>query len=201
MGGIGRRSVAGGVGLLALGGRAFAAAASPRVKVVTDHGAFTLELEAQHAPLTTANFLHYVDAQKFDGAAFFRTTHPPGDPATGTLVAAPSARQHPFPPIAHESTTQTGLKHLDGTISLGRFQPGTATDNVFICLGPQPSFDADPHAKGDNLGYAAFGHVAEGMAVVRRIHGLPANGHSPFASQRGEWLAHPVVIASMRRTG
>ena len=198
---IGRRRVVGAaVGLAAGGGRGVAAvAANPRVRVVTGRGDFTLELEARRAPLTVANFLHYVDAEKFDGASFFRATHPPRTPGAGTLVGAPSPRQHPFPPIAHESTTRTGLKHLDGTISLGRFEPGTATDNIFICLGPQPFLDADPHAKGDNLGYAAFGRVVEGMAVVRRIHALPADGHSPFASQQGEWLTHPVIIASMRR--
>ena len=202
MGGIGRRGVLGGLGVLTAGAtRAYAAPGKPRVRVVTDHGGFVLELEAQRAPLTVANFLHYVDAQKFDGASFFRRTLTPGAPADGTLVAAPPPKSHPFPPIAHESTTQTGLRHLDGTISLGRFQPGTATDNVFICLGAQPAFDADPHAKGDNLGYAAFGRVVEGMAAVRRIHGLPANGRSPFVSQQGEWLTHPVVIASMRRVG
>lgn len=202
MGAVRRRGVIGGLlGAAALSDHAFAAPAKPRVRVATDHGGFVLELEAQRAPLTVANFLHYVDAQKFDGASFFRRTLTPGAPADGTLVAAPPPKSHPFPPIAHESTTQTGLRHLDGTISLGRFQPGTATDNVFICLGAQPAFDADPHAKGDNLGYAAFGRVAEGMAVVRRIHALPANGRSPFVSQKGEWLTHPVVIAGMRRVG
>ena len=131
---------------------------------ITDHGAFTLELEAQRAPLTCANFLNYVDARKYDGASFFRRTDTPGAPQDGTVVAAPSPKIRPFPPIAHESTAQDRASATStATISLGRFQPGTATDNVFICLGAQPAYDADPHARGDNLGYAAFGHVSEGI--------------------------------------
>ncbi|WP_204313503.1 peptidylprolyl isomerase, partial [Klebsiella michiganensis] len=72
-------------------------------------------------------------------------------------VGGPNPKMHPFPPIRHESTTKTGLKHLAGTLSLGRFAPGTATNNFFICASPQPYLDAHPGAPGDNLGYAAFG--------------------------------------------
>ena len=198
--GIARRGVLGGVGALIAATAARATVpGKPRVLIHTDHGDITVELEAQRAPLTVANFLRYVDAHEYDGASFFRTTRTPGAPANGTIVAAPDPKVRPFPPVAHESTTKTGLHHLDGTISLGRFAPGSATDNIFICLGAQPGYDADPKAKGDNLGFAAFGRVVEGMAVVRRIHGLTANGRSPFADQKGQWLKRPVAIFSMRR--
>lgn len=188
-----------GAGFLLMPASAWAAAGKPRVVMATKYGRIVVELEAQKAPITTTNFLRYVDAKKYDGASFFRVTRPPGAPQDGDIVAAPKLGTHPFPPIVHESTTQTGLRHLAGTISLGRFQPGTATDNFFICVGAEPSFDAHPGAKGDNLGYAAFGRVAEGMAAVRHIHGLNANGRSPYPDQKGEWLLHPAMIATMRR--
>ena len=178
---------------------AVAAPAKPRVAMVTDHGPIVVELEAARAPLTSANFLHYVDARKYDEARFFRTTHPKGEPANGTIVASPKPGVRPFAPIAHESTTQTGLRHRAGTISLGRFNPGSATFDFFICLGDEPYLDADPRVKGDNLGYAAFGQVVRGMGTVRRIHALPANGHSPFPAQKGEWLNKPAIILTARR--
>ena len=93
----------------------------------------------------------------------------------------------------------TGLRHVAGTLSLGRFAPGTATSNFFICASPEPYLDAHAGAKGDNLGYAAFGQVVEGLAVVRKILSLPTNAHSSFADQRGQWLNPPVPILSMRR--
>ncbi len=193
-----RRSLLGGLALLASPAAA-APAGKPRVTVRTDKGAFVLELEAERAPLTCTNFLRYVDAGKYDGGSFFRATRPPGAPSEGTLVGAASPRAHPYPPIPHESTAQTGLHHTAGTISLGRFAPGTATSDFFLCLGPTPGYDAHPHAAGDNLGYAAFGRVVGGMAVVRRIHALPTKGKSPYADQQGQWFTTPVAIVGMKR--
>jgi peptidyl-prolyl cis-trans isomerase A (cyclophilin A) len=94
----------------------------------------------------------------------------------------------------------TGLRHTTGTVSLGRFDPGTATSNFFICASPEPYLDAHPGAPGDNLGYAAFGQVVQGMAIVSKILSLPTNGKSQFADQRGQWLSPPVPIRSMRRS-
>ena len=142
-----------------------------------------------------------MDAGKYDGGHFYRATRPPGAPQEGTLVGAADPRAHPYPPIAHESTRQTGLRHLAGTVSLGRFAPGTATSDFFICLGPTPAYDAHPGAGGDDLGFAAFGRVSQGMATVRRIHALPAHGKSPYADQQGQWLTTPVAILGMKREG
>jgi peptidyl-prolyl cis-trans isomerase A (cyclophilin A) len=197
---VARRTVLGAAALLATS-PVRAATAKPRVELMTAQGRIVVELEDRRAPLTAANFLHYVAAAKYDGGAFYRSTHPPGAPGDGTIVAGPAAGQRPFPPIAHESTTKTGLRHVDGTVSLGRFAPGSATDTFFICLGEEPYLDAHPGAKGDNLGYAAFGQVIEGMAVVRRIHGRPAHGKSPFPDQKGQWLTRPVPILHARRIG
>ena len=195
-----RRSLIAAGGLLAAApGLALAAGRKPRVVIKTGRGSIVVELEAQKAPLTSANFLRYVDARSYDGGTFFRAARTPGQPKDGTIVGAPDAKVRPFPPIRHESTTKTGLKHLNGTLSLGRFAPGTATSNFFICVGDQPYLDANPGAPGDNLGYAAFGRVVEGMGVVEKILSLPTNGETKFADQRGQWLKPPVPIVSMRR--
>ena len=93
----------------------------------------------------------------------------------------------------------TGLRHIAGTISLGRFAPGSATSTFFICASPEPYLDAHPGAKGDNLGFAAFGHVVEGMAVVHKILGLHTSQKSQFPDQKGQWLDPPVPIVGMKR--
>lgn len=195
-----RRSFVAGAGLLVAAPGLVHAAAKPRVAIKTGRGTIVVELEAQKAPLTSANFLRYVDAQAYDGGTFYRAARTEGRTRDGTIVGAPPAKARPFPPIRHESTSKTGLRHLNGTLSLGRFAPGTATNNFFICVGDQPYLDANPGAPGDNLGYAAFGRVISGMAVVEKILSLPTNGETKFADQRGQWLKPPVTITSMRRT-
>lgn len=195
-----RRSLLGAAGLLMTTPAAsLAAPGKPRVAIETRHGVIVVELEAQKAPLTAANFLRYVDARAYDDGVFFRASRDPGAPTQGTIVARPRAKVLPFPPIRHESTTTTGLRHVAGTISLGRFAPGTATNNFFICASPEPYLDAHPGAPGDNLGYAAFGQVVRGLSVVRKILSLPTNGKSEYAEQRGQWLSPPVTMSSVRR--
>ncbi len=198
--GIVRRQVLGAAALLATApAAAFAASSKPRVAIRTSHGTIVVELEAQKAPLTAANFLHYVDAGKYDGGSFFRAARTPGAPREGTIVGQAAPRQRPFPPIAHESTTQTGLRHVEGTISLGRFAPGSATDGFFICASVEPYLDAHPGAPGDNLGFAAFGQTVEGLGVVHKILSLPTSAKAPFPDQRGQWLKPPVPILGMKR--
>ncbi len=198
---VGRRRFIVGAGLLVSApGRALAAQAKPQVIIKTGRGSILVELEADKAPVTVANFLHYVDAQAYDGGVFYRASRDPGAPKDGTIVARPKLKFHPFPPIRHESTTQTGLRHVAGTLSLGRFAPGTATSNIFICASDEPYLDAHPGAPGDNLGYAAFGRVVRGMEVVAKILSLPTDGATKFADQRGQWLKPPVPILSMKRT-
>ncbi len=198
---IGRRSVLGVAGLaLASPFGALAASAKPRVAIHTNHGVIVVELEAQRAPLTTANFLQYVDAGKYDGGSFYRASRTPGAPREGAIVGGPEEKTRRFAPIAHESTQLTGLRHTTGTISLGRYALGTATADFFICASPEPYLDAHPGKKGDNQGFAAFGQVVEGMGVVRTILALPTPGKSRFPDMKGQWL-DPVVPISMRRVG
>ncbi|WP_174301503.1 peptidylprolyl isomerase [Caulobacter sp. S45] len=198
--GIARRSLLGLAGwLIGAPALALAAPAKPKVAIRTKHGVIVVELETLKAPLTSANFLRYVDAGKYDGGTFFRAARTPGAPKEGTIVGGPAPKQRPFPPIAHESTTQTGLRHVEGTISLGRFAPGSATDGFFICASAEPYLDAHPEAKGDNLGFAAFGQVVEGLPVVHTILALPTSTKAPFPDQKGQWLKPPVPILSMKR--
>jgi peptidyl-prolyl cis-trans isomerase A (cyclophilin A) len=192
------------LGLLAAPGLAQTASAPaapplPRVEIVTSAGRIVVEADTIHAPITANNFLRYVDQKKLDGARFYRTVKvadhfgfvqfgPSGDP------------KRVLPPIKHEPTTVTGLHHLDGTLSIGRFAPGTATGDFTISVGDQPSFDADPSRPGDNLGYAAFGHVVEGMDVVLKIFDAPV---SPTATEhgafRGQVPVAPVMMVEVRR--
>ena len=178
---------------------AFAQPARTRVRLQTERGAILVELADDKAPITVANFLHYVDAGHMDGAVFYRASHAPGAPDIGIVEAGIKDPAKLFAPIAHESTTQTGLRHRDGTLSMARFAPGTATSDFSICCGDAPYLDADPQLPGDNLGYAAFGQVIEGMEVARAILALPTGGPALNPEMKGEMLDPPVLIVTARR--
>ncbi|HTK34105.1 MAG TPA: peptidylprolyl isomerase [Caulobacteraceae bacterium] len=201
--GVGRRSLlaAAGLWLAGMASARAAPAAKPRVTIQTDHGVIVVELEAAKAPITTANFLRYVDAGKYDGGIFYRASRTPGVAGAGTIQGSASPKARLFRPIAHESTEVTGLRHRAGTISLARNAPGSATSDFFICAGPQPYLDAHPRAPGDNQGFAAFGTVVAGMPVVRRILALPTPGKTSLPEMKGQILDPPVRIISMKRGG
>ncbi len=180
-------------------GSAGAQSPLPRVAVETAQGSFTLELAADKAPVTVANFLRYVTTKRYDGSTFYRALRNSWAPETGLVQGG--LQNDPaklLPPIAHESTAQTGLSHRDGTISLARYAPGTATSDFFICLGDMVSLDADPNLPGDNLGFAAFGRVVEGMDTVRAILAQPTSPTKGDEGMRGQMLEPPVRIVSAR---
>lgn len=178
---------------------AWAQAAPTRVRLETDKGVIVAELAADKAPITVANFLRYVDTRRMDGAVFYRASRAPGEPTIGLIEAGVKDPAKLFPPIAHESTTATGLRHLDGTLSMARFEPGTATSDFSILSGDAPYLDAHPEEPGDNLGYAAFGQVVEGMDVVRAILALPTTGAAQNPAMQGQILDPPVKILTARR--
>lgn len=188
---------------------ALAFAASPafaqapvRVVLTTAEGPITVELYPDKAPISVANFLRYVDAKRYDGASFYRASRPAGATSADYGLLQGGVRDDAakmFPPIKHEPTTQTSLSHTDGTISFGRFAPGTATSDFFICVGDQSYLDANPKASGDNLGFAAFGRVVEGMEVVKKILVMPVDPNAGSAAMRGEILKAPVRIVTARR--
>jgi peptidyl-prolyl cis-trans isomerase A (cyclophilin A) len=174
--------------------------AKVRVNMVTADGPIVIELEARRAPITTANFLHYVDGKMFDGTSFYRAARAKGAPKSGFVQGGVNGNiQRWAPPIAHEPTTKTGLHHGDGTISMARTTPGSAQGEFFLIVGPAAYMDANPRAKGDNLGFAAFGHVVRGMEVVRRILASPTIPKAGSAAMKGQMIKAPVKIISVRR--
>ena len=200
MDGIARRRLIGAAGLLALGPRmAFAAGAKPRVALQTGQGTIIVELEDRKAPITAANFLRYVDTLKYNGGSFYRASRTIGAPTHGSIQAGPSPYARHFPPIAHESTTKTGLRHKAGTLSLTRNEPGSATSDFFICASDQPYLDAHPGEPGDNQGFAAFGHVVQGMDVVRKILAMHTSKTAPVPAMKGQMLDPPVPIIAAKR--
>lgn len=178
------------------------ASANPRVKIDTAEGAIVLELYADKAPKTVANYLKYVDRNLFDGASFYRASKPPGYAPNDYGVVQGGLQNDPkkvLPPVAHEPTSQTGLKHLNGTISMGRHAPGSAQADWFIVIGDQDYLDADPKDPKKTPGFAAFGRVVEGLDVAQKILGLPVDPKAGVGAMKGEMLVKPVRIRSVRR--
>jgi len=157
-----------------------AAAQTKAVTVVieTDLGVIEAEIAADRAPNTAANFLKYVDAGHYDGGSFHRTVRPDNQPDNQVkieVIQAGRARGSVDSlPIALERTSVTGLNHQDGTLSMARSGPDTATSDFFICIGDQPALDFGGKRNPDGQGFAAFGRVVKGMEVVRRIQASPA---------------------------
>ncbi len=173
-----------------------------RVAMVTTLGTIEIELDGKHAPITAANFLHYVDTKRFDGIVFYRAMHLAwGDQPNGLVQAGLRDPRRLFPPIAHEPTSQTGLSHKAGALSMARNAPGTATADFSILLSDITGLDADPKATDPDLaqGYAVFGHVVSGMDVVRKIWDAPISPTLGEGVMRGQMLADPVTVLTVRR--
>lgn len=154
-------------------------AETPRVVIETPLGKITLEIYPDKAPLSAANFLRYVDEDRFDGAHFYRAVHADNQPKNPVEIEVIQGGlgfredDQRLPPIAHETTETIGLRHLDGTISMARSEPGTASSEFFICVGDQPELDFGGKRNPDGQGFSPFGQVVEGMSVVRAIQRLP----------------------------
>jgi peptidyl-prolyl cis-trans isomerase A (cyclophilin A) len=167
-----------------------------RVLVVTALGEIEVEVDLARAPSTAANFLRYVDLGRYDGGQFHRTVKLDNQPANDVKIeviqASVSAEKEKddFPPIPLERTTVTGLSHRDGTISMARDGPDTATSSFFFCIGDQLELDFGGKRNPDGQGFAAFGRVVRGMDVVRKIQASPAE------EQR---LMPPIKILSVKR--
>src|SRR3954463_15551534 len=166
------------------------------VAIDTSLGRIVVALDRGHAPITTANFLHYVDTHRFDGQNFYRAMHMPvtggvdGGLIQGGITT--DARKL-YPPIAHEPTSQTGLHNVAGTISMASAGPGTATADFFILVSDVSAFDANGPG-GDANGFAAFGRVTQGMDVVKKIWTAPVSATKGIGPIKGQMLAPPVKI-------
>lgn len=182
--------------LLAQAPGAMQPAALPRfatVRMETALGAIELEVDVANAPITAANFLKYVEAGRYDGGRFHRTVRLDNQPDHRVKIEVVQAGVDPhrahedWAPIQIERTRDTGLKHRDGTVSMARDGPDSATSDFFICIGDQPELDFGGKRNPDGEGFAAFGRVVRGMDVVRRIQGSPADHQAltpPIAIQQ-----------------
>lgn len=173
-----------------------------RVALTTTLGTIVLELDSKRAPVTTANYLRYVDQKRLDGTVFYRAMKLDfGGPGPQGLIQG-GTQYDPkriLKPIAHEPTNVTGILHKAGTISMARWAPGTATCDFSILLSDMPALDAHPDETGDNAGYAAFGRVVEGMEVVHKIHAAPISTTKGEGVMRGQMIEAPVKILTARR--
>lgn len=167
-----------------------------RVRLETEAGPILLALDSKRAPITTANFLAYVDQRRFDGTTFYRAARTPGGKGGGLIQGGINRNyRRMLPPIAHEPTGTTGLRHVAGTISMARAKPGSAAGEYFITASAMPRMDAH----GGEPGFAAFGRVTEGMDIVRKILAAPTVPNAGRGVMRGQMIAKPVRIVSARR--
>lgn len=166
-----------------------------RVRFDTSAGPIIVALDVKRAPATSRNFLAYVDDGRFDGTVFYRSARRKAEPSLGFVQGGirTDARRI-LPPFPHERTDRTGVKHVDGAISMARRpEPNSAGGNFVLLVGAMPSMDA----KGDFPGYAAFGRVVGGMATVKRILAKPTGGGSD--AMKGQMILDPVRIVRARR--
>lgn len=168
----------------------------PEVIIETVLGNIVVEIDLQHAPVTAANFLKYIDEKRYKKASFYRTVRmdnqPDNDIKIQVIQGGLGFEESSFEldPIVHETTKTTGLLHKDGTISMARNKPGSASSEFFICIGDQPELDFNGKRNPDGQGFAAFGHVIDGMDVVREIQKQPDNA---------QMLKSAVQIIDVRR--
>jgi peptidyl-prolyl cis-trans isomerase A (cyclophilin A) len=152
-----------------------------RVRVQTELGDIVIEVDPIKAPLTTANFLKYVDGGHYDGGMFHRTVKLDNQPESTVKIEViqagvdPDRAKEGFAAIPLERTSVTGILHKDGVVSMARGAPDSATSGWFICINDQPSLDFGGNRNPDGQGFAAFGRVVTGMDVVRKIQASPSS--------------------------
>lgn len=168
------------------------------VRLVTELGDIVVLARVDRAPLSAGDFLRYVDRGLYEAATFYRTVRADNDRGEPPIEAIQGGLTDPaklLERVPHESTRTTGLRHLNGTLSLARTALGSACAGAFfICIGAQPALDFGGMRNPDGQGFAAFGRVVDGMDLVREIHGRPTRDDSPHEYTRGQLLADPVKI-------
>jgi peptidyl-prolyl cis-trans isomerase A (cyclophilin A) len=150
-----------------------------KVEIETEIGLILAELYSEKAPITCANFIKYIENNKFEGANFYRVVRMDNQPNNEIKIEVIQGglgfdvEKSPYPPIKHETTNETGILHQNGTLSMARSKPGTASSEIFICVGDQPELDFGGKRNPDGQGFAAFGKVIEGMEIVKKIQNMP----------------------------
>jgi len=175
-----------------------------RVRVQTELGDIVVELDQAKAPVTSANFLKYVDGGHYDGGTWHRTVKMDNQPESTIKIEVIQAGVNPdkaksgFPPIELERTNKTGILHKDGVISMARGMPDSATSGWFICINDQPSLDFGGMRNPDGQGFAAFGRVVSGMDVVRKIQMAPSSADRKTNTE-AQKLTPPIKIVKVAR--
>lgn len=166
----------------------------PTCKIKTSEGDIIIELYNDKAPKTVANFLRYVDNNYYEKSQFFRVCTPENesdrDIKIEVIQGGKRREYNVFEPIEIETTEQTGIKHLDGTVSMARDKPNSATQSFFICINDQPELDYNGKRNPDGQGFAAFGKVIQGMDVVKKIQSK---------KNKNQFLIQPVIIENIKR--
>lgn len=173
-----------------------------RIEIDTNMGRLTAEIYEEKAPKTAAYFLRYVDEGFYNGTKIYRSLREDNQGANtakidivemgycnsyydrilrrglgeGEAYDETQGFIPPYPKISVETTEETGLKHEDGTLSLGRDNADQVDTNVFICIGNQPNLDYGGARHPDGYGFSAFGKIIEGMDIIKEIHSLPLEG-------------------------
>jgi peptidyl-prolyl cis-trans isomerase A (cyclophilin A) len=178
------------------------AGAAVRVALETDLGTILVEVYPQAAPVSAGDFLRYVDEGLYADAGFYRVVRPDNDHGTPVISAVQGGvldLEAPAAGIAHETTDATGLRHVDGTVSIARGPPGTGSAAAFfVVLGDQPSLDFGGMRNPDAQGFAAFGRVIGGMEVIREINAMKADAPTDDDYVRGQILVEPVRFRARR---
>jgi peptidyl-prolyl cis-trans isomerase A (cyclophilin A) len=186
------------------------AGATETVTVVmsTSAGTVVIELYPDAAPVTVANFLEYVDGDRYRNSFIYRVVRMDNQAQNNIKIEViqgglgDAEEELSFDPIVHETTESTGILHTDGVISMARLEPGSATSEFFICVNDQPDLDFGGQRNPDGQGFAAFGKVVKGMNVIREIQNMntdpPPEGELEYTS--GQMLLDPVVIFGINRT-
>ena len=151
---------------------------NPIIIIYTPIGQIILELYHKKAPITVNNFLSYIIQNRYDDCHFYRVVHSKNQPQNNIQIEVIQGglgfEKHPMElePIKHETTKATGVLHKDGTISMARLEPGTASSEFFICIKDQPELNFGGKRNPDGQGFAAFGQVIKGMDIVKNIQNL-----------------------------
>ena len=175
-----------------------------RVRVQTELGDIVIEVDPIKAPITTANFLKYVDAGHYDGGTWHRTVKMDNQPESTIKIEVIQAGVNPdkaksgFEAIALERTNKTGILHKDGVVSMARGAPDSATSGWFICINDQPSLDFGGMRNPDGQGFGAFGRVVTGMDVVRKIQAAPSSANRTTNTE-AQRLTPPIKILKVAR--
>ena len=175
-----------------------------RVRVQTELGDIVIEADPVKAPLTTANFLKYVDGGDYDGGMFHRTVKMDNQPESTVKIEVIQAGVNPdrakqgFAAIPLERTSVTGILHKDGVVSMARGAPDSATSGWFVCINDQPSLDFGGNRNPDGQGFAAFGRVITGMDVVRKIQAAPSSTNRTTNTE-AQRLIPPIRILKVAR--